>query len=171
MDELFSKGFKEVKASFKPNRVRVAVEAPFGEGAKAAAILDKFEPLAADDTKWEDEGAASGSAAARKPFDWSKISELATPLSDFFNWRVLSDKKSPFWPEVLNDDPTPLSKKMNWAVLSAKDGDKNPGTPLSNSLNWSVLSTKKSPFWPEKLMDDAAPLSNKFGWSVLQKDK
>ena len=46
MDELVSQGFSDVKASFKQDRAHVAVNAPFGEGQRVAAILDRHEPLA-----------------------------------------------------------------------------------------------------------------------------
>ena len=46
-----------MKASFKPDRVLVAVDAPFGEGQRAAQILDSYGPLASDDEEWADEGA------------------------------------------------------------------------------------------------------------------
>ena len=48
----------------------------------------------------------------------SKIKNPATPLSDLLGWKVLSDKKGPFWPEALIDDPAPLSNKFGWSILS-----------------------------------------------------
>jgi hypothetical protein len=113
MDELFAKGFTEVKASFKPDKVLVAVNAPSGKGTTAAKILESHGPLEADDEEWEKEGvepAAGGFA--------SKIKNPATPLSDLLGWKVLSDKKGPFWPAALIDDPAPLSNKFGWSVLS-----------------------------------------------------
>ena len=113
IDELSSKGFSDVKASFKPDKVLVAVNAPSGKGTSVAKILESHEPLEADDEEWEKEGlepAAGGFA--------SKIKNPATPLSDLFGWKVLSDKKGPFWPAALIDDPTPLSSKFGWSVLS-----------------------------------------------------
>ncbi|RBP14102.1 hypothetical protein DFR50_110127 [Roseiarcus fermentans] len=172
IDELGAKGFKEVKASFKPDKVLVAVTAPFGDGAAVAKILDSHGGVATSE-EIADEGGKT--VAAVRPFDFAKWKDSPTPLSDFFGWSVLkNDYKSPFWPEALSDDPTPLSTKMGWSVLSVvKEGSKikNPATPLSDLFGWSVLKNDyKSPFWPEALMDDPTPLSNKFGWTVL-KDK
>ncbi len=113
MDELFAKGFTEVKASFNPDKVLVAVNAPSGQGVVAAKILESHGPLAVDDEEWAKEGvepAARGFA--------SKIKNPATPLSDLFGWKVLSDKKGPFWPAALMDDPAPLSNKFGWSLLS-----------------------------------------------------
>ena len=42
MDELFAKGFTEVKASFNPDKVQVAVNAPSGQGIAVAKILDSY---------------------------------------------------------------------------------------------------------------------------------
>ena len=175
MDELSSQGFLEVRASYKPDRVRVAVNAPFGEGQRAAKILDRHGPLAADDTEWEDE---VKSPSASRSLDCATLAASATPLSDLFGWRVLTtdDYKSPVWPAALSDDPTPLSNKMGWSVLEiVKPGSaskiKNPATPLSDSLGLSVLTKDdyKSPFWPAGLIEDPTPLSSKFGWSLLSK--
>ena len=169
IDELSKKGFKEVKASFKPDKVLVSVTAPFGDGATVAKILDSYGPSASSDADWAEDG-----VKAVRPFDFAKWADSAAPLSDFFGWSVLKDYKSPFWPETLNDDPTPFSNKMGWSVLSKlKEGSKvkNLATPLSDVFGWSVLKKDyKSPFWPESLSDDPTPLSNKFGWPVL-KDK
>lgn len=49
LDELSSKGFSDVKASFKPDRIRVAVNAHFGEARNAAQILDRHGPLTSDE--------------------------------------------------------------------------------------------------------------------------
>ena len=114
MDELFANGFKEVKASFKPDKVLVAVNAPFGEGTKAAKILDSHGPLTSDDEEWAKEGATFSSGGGLA----GKIQDPATPLSNLLGWKVLSDWKSPFWPQSLIDDPAPLSKKFGWSVLS-----------------------------------------------------
>lgn len=113
MDELVSQGFADVKASFRPDRVRVAVNAPFGEGRRATQILDRFGPITSDDEAWQD---AKSSPTARD-LDWAKIASSATPLSDFFGWSVLKDYRSPLWPKALVADPTPLSNKFGWSVL------------------------------------------------------
>lgn len=113
MDELFAKGFTEVKASFNPDKVLVAVNAPHGQGVTAAKILDSHEPLTVDDEEWAKEGAQTSAGGFA-----SKIKNPATPLSDLFGWKVLSDKKGPFWPETLIDDPAPLSNKFGWSILS-----------------------------------------------------
>ncbi len=165
MDELSSQGFSEVTTSFKPDRVLVAVNAPFGEGQRAARILDRHGPLASDDA---DKSARSPSTSPG--FDCAALARSATPLSDFMGWSVLKkDYKSPFWPEALSDDPTPLSNKMGWSVLGNVKEGADPATPLSNWLGWSVLKGDdyKSPFFPAALLGDPTPLSNKLGLSVL----
>ncbi|RBP14101.1 hypothetical protein DFR50_110126 [Roseiarcus fermentans] len=167
MDELSSQGFSDVEASFGPDRVRVAVNAPFGEGQRAAQILDRHGPMASGEAD-----AGAGSPTAAPAFDCAKIKDSAAPLSEFFGWSVLNDARSPFWPEALVDDPTPLSTRMGWSVLElVKEGAdskiKDPATPLSDLLGWRVLSDYKSPFWPEALIDDPTPLSKRFGWPVL----
>jgi hypothetical protein len=116
MDELFASGFTDVNTSFKPGRVTVAVNAPFGDGAKAAKILDSYAPLATTDEE-SAEVSAKAPAPVRKPFDFETALASATPLSDFFGWSVLNDYRSPLWPETLMDDPTPLSNKFKWSVL------------------------------------------------------
>ena len=115
IDELFANGFTEVNTSFKPDKVVVAVNAPFGEGAKAAKILDSYATVPNDEEPADE--VAKVPAAARKPFDFETVKDSATPLSDFFGWSVLNEYRSPFWPKELIDDPTPLSKKFNWSVL------------------------------------------------------
>ena len=45
IDELSAKGFSDVKALFKPDHVRVVVNARFGEGRNASEILDRHGPL------------------------------------------------------------------------------------------------------------------------------
>jgi hypothetical protein len=115
MDELLSQGFTDVKASYTPDRVRIAVNAPFGEGQRATQILDRYEPIASDEEGLADEDAQSAPTA--RDLDWAKIASSATPLSDFFGWSVLKDYRSPFWPKALVDDPTPLSNKFGWSVL------------------------------------------------------
>jgi hypothetical protein len=116
IDELFANGFTEVNTSFKPDRVVVAVNAPFGEGAKAAKILDSYATVATTDEESAEE-VAKAPTPARKPFDFDAFKDSATPLSDFFGWSVLNEYRSPFWPKALIDDPTPLSNKFNWSVL------------------------------------------------------
>ncbi len=116
IDELFANGFTEVNTSFKPDKVVVAVNAPFGEGSKAAKILDSYAPLATTEEEPAQES-LKAPAQARKPFDLETALNSATPLSDFFGWSVLNDYKSPLWPKALVDDPTPLSNKFNWSVL------------------------------------------------------
>lgn len=115
MDALLAKGFDDVKASFRPGKVQVAVNARFGEGAAAAQILDSFGPSAVHDEEFAEE-AAKAPAVAR-PFEFANFKDSATPLSDFFGWSVLKEYRSPFWPEALIDDPTPLSNKFGWSVL------------------------------------------------------
>jgi len=115
MDALMAKGFDDVKASFKPGKVQVAVNAPFGEGATAAKILDSHGPSALEDAEFAEEGPKAQVVA--RPFDFESFKHSATPLSDFFGWSVLKDYRSPFWPEALLDDPTPLSNKFGWSVL------------------------------------------------------
>ena len=66
IDELFANGFTEVNTSFKPDKVVVAVNAPFGEGAKAAKILDSYATVATTDEELgarEPEGSGSGRAS------------------------------------------------------------------------------------------------------------
>ncbi len=116
LDELFANGFTDVSTSFKPDRVMVAVNAPFGEGAKAAKILDSYPTLPMTDEELEGES-VKAPALARKAFDFETAARSATPLSDFFGWTVLNDYRSPLWPAALIDDPTPLSNKFNWSVL------------------------------------------------------
>lgn len=116
MDELFANGFTEVNTTFKPDQVVVAVNAPFGEGAKAAKILDSYATVATTEEEPADE-VAKAQALARKAFDFGVFKDSATPLSDFFGWSVLNDYRSPLWPKALVDDPTPLSNKFNWSVL------------------------------------------------------
>ena len=115
MDELVSQGFADVEASFKPDRVRVAVNAPFGEGRRATEILDRYGPIALDDKGAADLQAKS--ALTARDLDFAKIAHSATPLSNFFGWSVLKDYRSPFWPKALVDDPTPLSNRFGWSVL------------------------------------------------------
>ncbi len=111
-------GFTDVNSSFKPDKVVVAVNAPFGDGAKAAKILDSYATVATTDEESADAGAkAPALTSARKPFDLETALGSATPLSDFFGWSVLKDYRSPFWPKALVDDPTPLSNKFGWSVL------------------------------------------------------
>ncbi len=118
IDELFANGFTDVNSSFKPDKVVVAVNAPFGDGAKAAKILDSYATVATTDEELADESPkAPALASARKPFDFETALSSATPLSDFFGWSVLNEYRSPLWPKALVDDPTPLSKKFNWSVL------------------------------------------------------
>ena len=114
MDELFSQGFSDVKTSFKPDRAHVAVNAPFGEGQRVAAILDRHEPLASEANRADVGG---GRPVVARPFELGKVKDSATPLSDFFGWSVLNAYRSPFWPEALVDDPTPLSNRLGWSVL------------------------------------------------------
>ncbi len=124
MDELLSQGFADVKASFKPDRVLVAVNAAFGEGQRATQILDRYQSIAPDDEGSADEAATS--APAPRNLDWAKIANSATPLSDFFGWSVLKDYRSPVWPKALVDDPTPLSNKFGWSVLYGASGGTDP---------------------------------------------
>ena len=120
MDELFSQGFSDVKTSFKPDRAHVAVNAPFGEGQRVAAILDRHDPLAPDADRADVGG---GKPVVARPFELGKVKDSATPLSDFFGWSVLNAYRSPFWPQALVDDPTPLSNRLGWSVLYGAFGE------------------------------------------------
>ncbi len=110
MDELLSQGFSEVNASFKPDRARVDVDAPFGEGQRVAQILDRHGPLGPDDERSAGEPNARAGVVG-------KVTDWAAPLSSLLGWKVLSDYRSPFWPQALVHDPAPLSTRLGWPVL------------------------------------------------------
>ena len=105
IDELSSKGFSDVKASFKPDHVRVVVNARFGEGRNAAQILDNHEPLTPEESARvakEDPDPFPSRAAAGI---MSKVEDPATPLSNILGMRVLIN------------DPAPLSNWLGWPTL------------------------------------------------------
>ena len=114
VDELSSYGFSDVRAWFKPTRAGVAVDAPFGEGQTAAQILDRHGPLISN----EEEAVPDLFGSRRAVIGiLSKNGDPATPLSDFFGWRVLIDGLSWFAPKALIDDPAPLSSWLGWSTL------------------------------------------------------
>ena len=109
-DNLLSQGFSDVSISYAQDKVRVAVDAPFGEGQRAAGILDSHGPLppAAEP---RDE-----LLPVERPLPGT-ITDWAAPLSNRFGWTVLNAYRSPFWPKALVDDPAPLSSWLDWPVL------------------------------------------------------
>jgi hypothetical protein len=141
MDELFSQGFSEVKASFKPDRVRVAVNARFGEGQRVKQILDSHEPLASDDEDW---GSEDNEFPAAARASGSKVTDWAAPLSSLLGWKVLSDYQSPFWPKALVDDPAPLSTWLNWPVLTGASRLKAPTASAPEADSVAVRASGKA---------------------------
>jgi hypothetical protein len=134
IDELSSKGFSDVKASFKPDRVQVVVNARFGEGRNAAEILDRHEPLASDEAGSADDG--SDPFPSRAPAGiLSKVQDPATPLSNILGLPVLSRGLSGLAPKSLIHDPAPLSNWLNWPTLYGVKGvaRKAPVAPAPDS--------------------------------------
>ena len=126
----------------------VAVRPAFGQSRLATAILDQAGPLAV-------------AAPAQKAEATRKSS--ATPLSDLFGWKVLSDRAAPMsdksGKQVLMNQAAPLSDKFGWPTRSQK-----------THFMTSKLSSKPAPFSSRLglrlLSDKAAPLSDKFGWAT-----
>ncbi|RBP16207.1 hypothetical protein DFR50_106169 [Roseiarcus fermentans] len=107
IDELSSSGFGEVQASFDPGRVTVSVDPPFGQGAKAARILDSHGP-SKDLGAQEDSGPLGARPRSQDP---------ATPLSNWLGLPVLLHGLSPLAPKALIADPAPLSTWLGWPTL------------------------------------------------------
>ena len=115
IEELLSQGFSDVTASYKPDRVRIAVNAPFGKGQQVAQVLDSHGPVASDEEGWANDAKESSTAAQGAKS--GSVTDWAAPLSSIFGWKVLSDYRSPLWPEALVADPAPLSTWLGWPVL------------------------------------------------------
>ncbi len=131
IDELSSKGFSDVKASFNPDRVRVVVNAHFGEGRNAAQILDRHGPLTADEAGSEanDDSDLFASRAPSGPL--SKVQDPATPLSNILGLPVLTKGLSRFAPKSLIHDPAPLSTWLGWPTLFGATGGARKGPVAS----------------------------------------
>jgi hypothetical protein len=135
MDELSSKGFSDVKASFKPDRVQVVVNAPFAEGRNAGQILDSHGPLMSD----EDARAANEDpdpSPSRAPVGiLSKVRDPATPLSDILGLRVLIN------------DPAPLSNRLGWPTLfgSVRRAQQRPVAPPPDSSSKNEPASSGAP--------------------------
>ncbi len=145
IDELSAKGFSDVKALFKPDHVRVVVNARFGEGRNASEILDRHGPLTSGEAANDDSDPSPSRSAAGI---LSKVQDPATPLSNILGLPVLSKGLSRLAPKSLIYDPAPLSNWLNWPTLygatggarkgsvaspadsPAKDGPSSSGTPV-----------------------------------------
>ena len=117
IDELSSKGFSDVKANFKPDRVRVAVNARFGEARNAAQILDRHGPLTSEEAGSEANDNSDPFPSRAPAGILSKVQDPATPLSNILGLRVLTKGLSGLAPKALIDDPAPLSNWLGWPTL------------------------------------------------------
>jgi hypothetical protein len=105
IDELASKGFSDVKALFKPDHVRVVVNARFGEGRNAAQILDSHGPLTPEEAARSAKDDPDPFPARAAAGILAKVEDPATPLSNILGLRVLIN------------DPAPLSNWLGWPTL------------------------------------------------------
>jgi hypothetical protein len=142
----------------------VTVEADWGFGSKATAILNKHDPIDGADESSEEATAISSNDAA--PFSallgWPvlqkfkstvKLSDDPTPYSKFARWQPVLQK---FNSNVkLIDDPTPLSARLGWLPL------------LQNSKGFSTLSPDQK--GKAYLIKNPAPFSEFLNLSVLSK--
>ena len=71
IDELSAKGFSDMKALFKPDHVRVVVNARFGEGRNASEILDRHGPLTSGEAANDDSRPVSVAIGGRDPIESS----------------------------------------------------------------------------------------------------
>lgn len=162
-DALRAHGISRTQAEHLAERIAaggalVIVDAPFGTGADAAAILERAGLSEAE-----------GQMAASAPEFHHVGHDNAAPLSSALGIPVLSH------------DPAPLSRKLGMPTLSRSQriGDTSHGfatlshnpTPLSSAVHMPTLSSKAAPlssaFGLGVLSRAAAPLSRALGLRVL----
>jgi hypothetical protein len=140
----------------------VTVHAAFGSGAKATAALDKFDPIGAAPTKFTTARKASGATGST---GGASLAD-ATPLSNLFNWPVLSHSATPFSDYFKLPVLTAFTSKVQLSsgtttkvqvsnTTTTKVELINDPAPLSRIFGWKLL------------LDDPAPLSHKLNWPIL----
>lgn len=154
-------------------RSLVVVQPPFGGSRLATSILEDHGPL----------DIAHESPYVDAPFE--PIGQRATPLSDYLNWRVLSDEPAPFseyWGfRMISQRRSFLSRMFaeltspDYALFGSVTLSKS-AAPLSGMLSLPTKSGESGDSWTSSfgyplLSKGAAPLSDSIGMPLLSRKR